>query len=737
MSALHARAAPPPAAVRRRPALAPPALPPTPPRARVRCAGAALNGRGGLTASEISRGITNTDLHLRQHVDDDHINWDANKEESRVWRRTMFTFPDWKRHRSSYRYVHHVFTILESRIVRGLLRPVAIITAFAVAVGAYHSLHAAAMLPALLPPLPVRRRLGTGRLAEGVASHAPRSRAVATAAAATAAAAAATTTRSYGRWNEGRRSFGRITTTCRDICRQMLALIPRDNVACRGLMARWLVAFVRCSKWYIREDEPLEEELRPWLEPRELKQLVASPHPPNFAILVLSHAVANSGLQDFAVVRLEEGLSSLSQSLSACDRLLNTPIPLSYTRHTARFLILWLLLLPLALWGLCGWGSVPMTALIAFVLLGIEEIGVSIEEPFSILALEQLCKKAERHISGMMLMDETTHALVQRQQAELAGQSEAMSWKMALDLSVWASAAAAPVKVKKAVACQNCPSSAQSDGLELYGYEVVAEYPHDARAFTQGLQYDTLCSGPPGAQSDCRAVFWESTGMYGHSNMRLVDVDTGAVLKQTGMGDQWFGEGATRLGNRLYQITWQTNTGFIYSVPDLKQLGTFSTPLRDGWGITTDDKLLVLSDGSDTLTWVDPAKGFAAVKRVVVNDGTRTVEYLNELEMIGGELWANVWQTNCIARICPESGRVKGWLLMQGLRDSLLRRNLGADMDVLNGIAWDHQRQRLFVTGKYWPRVFEVVPQPLDASDPALAARKNECYLRSRPYTAP
>eukprot|EP00775_Hariotina_reticulata_P004552 gene4552-4804_t len=231
----------------------------------------------------------------------------------------MYTFPDWKRHRSTYRYVHHLCTIFESRIVRGLLRPVLIITACSVAVAAYQTLHAMQLLPALMPALP-RIPVEPFQLTSFALSLLLVFR----------------TNSSYSRWYEGRRKFGRITTTCRDICRQMLALIPRANVASRALMARWLVAFCRASKWYIREDEPLEKELVPWLEPQELQQLVSSPHPPNFCILVLSHAVANSGLQDFAVI----------------------------------------------------------------------------EEPFSILALERLCTKAERHISGMMLMDETTYRLV-------------------------------------------------------------------------------------------------------------------------------------------------------------------------------------------------------------------------------------------------------------------------------------------------------------------------------------
>ncbi|KAI8463079.1 MAG: glutamine cyclotransferase precursor-like protein [Monoraphidium minutum] len=258
---------------------------------------------------------------------------------------------------------------------------------------------------------------------------------------------------------------------------------------------------------------------------------------------------------------------------------------------------------------------------------------------------------------------------------------------------------------------------------QLYGYQVVAEYPHDPKAFTQGLVFDRKCYDN---KTDCKEVFWESTGMYGASDVRLVHLDTGAPLMRTRMEARWFGEGLAKHGDLLYQITWQGPQGFIYNTRDLKQVGTFTTPLRDGWGIAEDGRLMVLSDGGANLTWVDPNNGFRRVRSVVVRDNGRRVRHLNELEVIDGEVWANVWQTPCIARICPATGAVRGWLLMQGLWEALARRNLpmqGKSMDVLNGIAWDAARRRLFVTGKYWPRIFEVVPQPLNMADPAMAAR--------------
>jgi glutamine cyclotransferase len=344
--------------------------------------------------------------------------------------------------------------------------------------------------------------------------------------------------------------------------------------------------------------------------------------------------------------------------------------------------------------------------------------------------------------------------------------------------------------------------------------------------------------------------------MYGESEVRVSSVDTGAVEAASKMEAKWFGEGLARLGDELFQITWQGPTGFRYSARDLKPLGTFKTPLRDGWGITTDGDLLVLSDGSASLTWVDPAGGFSKVRSVRVTDGGRPVRWLNEvrrgrgrgrgcvlggggaagwaapaardgawaqrgargrrrgklstlpspdpspshptrrprlqLEMIRGEIWANVWQTECIARIEPRSGNVTGWVLMHGLTAAVRKRNLpmnGKQMDVLNGgcggygpragkqgaqgqdggcpgaaspfsaqpfiscssrgprpplkshsppparppptqgIAWDASRQRLFVTGKYWPRVFEIVPVPVNPNLPKHKKLADTCFV--------
>ncbi|GBF94783.1 glutaminyl-peptide cyclotransferase [Raphidocelis subcapitata] len=263
---------------------------------------------------------------------------------------------------------------------------------------------------------------------------------------------------------------------------------------------------------------------------------------------------------------------------------------------------------------------------------------------------------------------------------------------------------------------------------QLYTFHVVAEFPHDPTAFTQGLVFDTRCYEN---QKECKEVFLESTGMYGKSDVRISHVDSGLIEARTPLDAQWFGEGLARRGDLLYQITWQKPDGFVYSVRDLSRVGSFKTPLADGWGIATDGGLFVISDGSSTLTWVDPDSGFKTVRRVEVTDGGRPVHWLNELEVVRGEVWANVWQTDCIARICPESGRVTGWVLMHGLRAALAARSLpngGVSMDVLNGIAWDESRRRLFVTGKYWPRVFEVAIEAVNPNKQSNRQLVDSCF---------
>ncbi len=227
-----------------------------------------------------------------------------------------------------------------------------------------------------------------------------------------------------------------------------------------------------------------------------------------------------------------------------------------------------------------------------------------------------------------------------------------------------------------------------------YGYRVVNAFPHDPTAFTQGLVFS-------------EGLFYESTGLRGYSTLRKVKPETGVVIHQVRVDDRYFAEGLALVGKELLQLTWQENTGFVYDKDTLQRLRTFRYP-TEGWGIAFDGTDLVMSDGSSRLYFLDTGTQ-KTVRSLQVTDAGRPVERLNELEFIRGELWANVWTTDRIARIDPKSGRVTGWIDLTGLLRPEAR---GPEGDVLNGIAWDKTMDRIFVTGKKWPWMFqiEVVP---------------------------
>jgi glutamine cyclotransferase len=229
----------------------------------------------------------------------------------------------------------------------------------------------------------------------------------------------------------------------------------------------------------------------------------------------------------------------------------------------------------------------------------------------------------------------------------------------------------------------------------IYGYTVVATYPHDRAAFTQGLVYDN-------------GVLYESTGQYGQSSLRKVQLKTGRVLQRRGVSRKYFAEGLVLVGNRLIQLSWKEQTGFVYDKATFRQTRTF-TYTTEGWGITFDGTSLIMSDGSANLYFLDP-QTFALQDTLAVSDNGQPVTRLNELEFVNGEILANVWQTDRIARINPKTGRVIGWIDLSGLLTPTERQRA----DVLNGIAYDPKGDRLFVTGKYWPKLFEIklVPKP-------------------------
>ncbi|KAM3247836.1 Glutaminyl-peptide cyclotransferase [Capsicum annuum] len=234
---------------------------------------------------------------------------------------------------------------------------------------------------------------------------------------------------------------------------------------------------------------------------------------------------------------------------------------------------------------------------------------------------------------------------------------------------------------------------------QLYTVEVVNEFPHDPEAFTQGLLY---------ADND---TLFESTGMNGASSVRKVTLQTGKVKAIQRMPYSDFGEGLTLLGDRLIQVTWQQSTGYIYDRHNLSKFKKFHHGMPDGWGLATDGKLLFGSDGSSTLYHIDP-QTMKVVKKQTVSYQGDEVHRLNELEHVYDEVWANVWMTDCIARISHRDGSVLGWILLNNLREGLLH-NLKKKIDVLNGIAWDRDGDRLFVTGKWWPKLYEIKLHPL------------------------
>ena len=219
---------------------------------------------------------------------------------------------------------------------------------------------------------------------------------------------------------------------------------------------------------------------------------------------------------------------------------------------------------------------------------------------------------------------------------------------------------------------------------------VLAKFPHDPAAFTQGLLY-------------ADGLFYESAGLYGQSTLRKVDPETGAVLLEKRLDAQYFAEGLALLEGKLYQLTWKENTGFIYDPQDFRQLSTFSYP-TEGWGLTTDGSSLILSDGSATLYFLDP-QTLQTTRALQVSLDGAPLDRLNELEYIRGEIYANIWYKDLIARIDPTSGEVVGVIDCGSLRDG---EGAPGPNDVLNGIAYDARGDRLYLTGKNWPWIYEV-----------------------------
>lgn len=230
----------------------------------------------------------------------------------------------------------------------------------------------------------------------------------------------------------------------------------------------------------------------------------------------------------------------------------------------------------------------------------------------------------------------------------------------------------------------------EKDNAPVYGYSIINIYPHDKAAYTQGLVYDGQ-------------YLYESTGLYGSSTVRQVELETGRVLKLYRMPDRYFGEGLTIWKNQLVQLTWKSMIGFVYNKSDFEQIGDFYYD-REGWGITNDSRHLIMSDGSDTLYFINP-NTFSDEGTIKVKDSGKPVYQLNELEFINGEIFSNIYFNNRIAIISPETGAITAWIDLQGLAD---REKNSSKIDVLNGIAYNAKKNTLLVTGKFWPELFEI-----------------------------
>jgi glutamine cyclotransferase len=226
--------------------------------------------------------------------------------------------------------------------------------------------------------------------------------------------------------------------------------------------------------------------------------------------------------------------------------------------------------------------------------------------------------------------------------------------------------------------------------VPVYGYKIINTYPHDQNAFTQGLIFED-------------GLLYEGTGLYGRSELRKVEMKTGRVLKSHRLPRRYFGEGITTWKDKVVQLTWRGKRGFVYDKESFGLVGEFPYS-AEGWGLTHDDKRLIMSDGSAYLYFLDP-QTFKEIGRIRVNDNGVPVAGLNELEYVKGKIYANVWPTERIVIISPETGRVEAWIDL-----SELARMSGTSSreDVLNGIAYDVEQDRLFVTGKRWPKLFEI-----------------------------
>jgi glutaminyl-peptide cyclotransferase len=276
-------------------------------------------------------------------------------------------------------------------------------------------------------------------------------------------------------------------------------------------------------------------------------------------------------------------------------------------------------------------------------------------------------------------MHEACHFAVRNATIKRSMKTASLSWWVILLLLTAAhsqtTAQKAPARVKR---------------TPEYTFTIVQSFPHDPNAFTQGLEYHN-------------GYMYEGTGLYGRSSLRKVRLETGEILKQVDLSPEYFGEGITVVKDKILELTWKSEIGFVYNLDDFRAVRQFSYP-GEGWGLTNNGAEIFMSDGSSQIRVLDP-ETLKEKRRIDVHEGLNAVDQLNELEWVEGELYANIWQTDRIARISPKTGEVVGWIDLTGLLSPIYRRDSDA---VLNGIAFDSAHKRLFVTGKLWPKIFEI-----------------------------
>ena len=252
---------------------------------------------------------------------------------------------------------------------------------------------------------------------------------------------------------------------------------------------------------------------------------------------------------------------------------------------------------------------------------------------------------------------------------------------------------AAVVAAPAAAASRPAPAASgpAAAAIPVYGYRVVHTYPHDLNAFTEGLFYQD-------------GFLYESTGLDGHSSVRKVKLETGQVVDRANLPPELFGEGIAPWGDKLIGLTWKTQLGYVLRLDGFDTVGQFNYP-GEGWGLTRDDTELVMSDGTPDIRFLNP-NTLIETHRIHVTAQGKPVDQLNELEWVEGEIYANIWQTDRIARIDPKTGEVVGWIDCKGLLS--MKDFIPDHTDVLNGIAYDPATRRLWITGKFWPKVFEI-----------------------------